>query len=313
MPEVIAAGESMVLGVPAWPGRLRHAPSLELKIGGAESNVAIALCRLNISTGWIGYLGADETGQLVLDRIRAEGVDTSRVRRFQSSSTGLYLRENLGGEVRAYYYRKESAASLMAPEAFDPDYLNGTRYLHLTGITPALSFSCKEFVRWAAKEACARNVKISFDVNYRSKLWSSQDAKEFVEEMLPIINVLFVGAEEASAIWGEGGEELLRKLASMGPHEIVLRRGKEGSQALIDGRLFEQSAFTVAEVDPVGAGDAFVAGYLAGHLWELPSEERLRVANAMGSYSVMTLGDYEGLPSQEELRMLLEGKGELGR
>src|ERR671921_157251 len=103
----------MVLGVPPRPGRLRHAGSLELKIGGAESNLAIALSRLGLSTGWASYLGDDEPGQLVLDRIRAEGVDTSRVRRLVDHPTGLYLREQVGREARVYYYRQTSAASTM--------------------------------------------------------------------------------------------------------------------------------------------------------------------------------------------------------
>src|SRR3712207_7388654 len=97
----------MVLGVPPRPGRLRHATSLELKIGGAESNLAIALSRLGFSAGWAGYLGDDEPGQLVLDRIRAEGVDTSGVRRLPDLPTGLYLREQIGAQMRVYYYRRD--------------------------------------------------------------------------------------------------------------------------------------------------------------------------------------------------------------
>src|SRR5919199_1975086 len=125
MPSVVAAGETMVLGTSAQPGRLRHAGSLELKIGGAESNLAIALSRLGVSAGWVTYLGDDEPGQLVLDRVRAEGVDTSQVRRVEDHPTGLYLREQVGTDVRVYYYRRGSAASTMPPKAFDPDYLRG--------------------------------------------------------------------------------------------------------------------------------------------------------------------------------------------
>ena len=94
---------------------------------------------------------------------------------------------------------------------------------------------------------------------------------------------------------------------------MVLKRGEEGSLVLLGGVAHEQPAFPVGEVDPVGAGDSFAAGYLAGHLWGLDTEERLRVANAMGAYSVMTLGDYEGLPGREELEAFLSGKKTLGR
>jgi 2-dehydro-3-deoxygluconokinase len=310
LPSVVTAGETMVLGVPARPGRLRHASSLELKIGGAESNLAIALSRLGVSAGWMSLLGDDEPGQLVLDRVRGEGVDTSRVRRLRDHPTGLYLRETVGEQVRVYYYRKGSAASTMAPETFDTDYLEDVDFLHLTGITPALSEDCRDFTLWAAREGGAR---VSFDVNYRSKLWSPEEARAFVKEILPNVSLLFVGDDEARALWGKADEELVRELAASGPREVVLKRGGDGSVALVEGRVISQPALPVEAVDPVGAGDAFNAGYLAGHLWDLAPEVRLRVANAMGALCVATLGDYEGLPDKEELWAFLEGRKALGR
>ena len=311
--DVITAGETMVLGVPPRPGRLRHAGSLELKIGGAESNLAIALSRLGLSTGWAGYLGDDEPGQLVLDGIRAEGVDTSQVRRIEGRPTGLYLREQVGADVRVYYYRQGSAASTMQREALDPDYLGGAKFVHLTGITPALSDDCRAFVLWAAREARAAGARVSFDLNYRSKLWGTKQAREFAEEILPDVYLLLAGDEEARALWDRDDEALVLDLAGLGPEEVVLKTGSAGSLALVDGEILEHPAFRVSEVDPVGAGDAFAAGYLAGHLWGLPPEERLRVANAMGALSVATLGDYEGLPDNDELRAFLEGEKSLGR
>ncbi|MDP8948717.1 MAG: sugar kinase [Actinomycetota bacterium] len=313
MPSVVTAGETMVLGVPARPGRLRHATGLELKIGGAESNVAIALSRLGLSAGWISLLGDDEPGQLVLDRIRAEGVDTSHVRRTSDSTTGLYLRETVGTQVRVYYYRRGSAASAMSPETFDPRHLEDAEFFHLTGITPALSEDCRAFTLSAARETRAADTQLSFDVNYRSKLWGPREARALVEEILPSVDLLFVGDDEARALWGREDEELVRELAAAGPREVVLKRGGEGSLALIDDRIIAQPPFPVEEVDPVGAGDAFNAGYLAGHLWGLGVEERLRVANAMGALSVATLGDYEGLPDADELWAFLEGRKALGR
>ena len=311
--DVVTAGETMVLGVPPRPGRLRHAGSLDLKIGGAESNVAIALSRLGLRAGWAGFLGDDEPGQLVLDRIRAEGVDTSRVRRLRDRPTGLYLRERVGAQTRVYYYRRGSAASAMSAGAFDGDYLKGARFLHLTGITPALSEGCRLFTLWAAREARASGVRVCFDVNYRSKLWGSEEARAFAEEMLPEVDLLLVGDEEARALWDRDDEGFVRELAESGPQEVILKRGQAGSLGCVGGEILDHPAFAVAEVDPVGAGDAFAAGYLAGHLWNMPAKERLGVANAMGAMSVATLGDYEGLPDGDELRALLRGERSLGR
>ena len=316
MPRVITAGETMLLGLTPRPGLLRHAHALELKVGGAESNVAIALSRLGVPSGWVSFLGDDEAGQLVLDRIRAEGVDTSRVRRVEGYPTGLYLRDNPGTKVRVHYYRAGSAASRMAPGAFDPAYLKGAAFLHLTGITPALSEGCADFVRWAAREARARGVRVSLDVNYRSKLGTAEAARGFVEDLLPELDLLFVGDDEALALWGAGGEEFARGLAAAHPSdtfEVVLKEGGRGSAVLVGDRFVEERGFEVSQVDPVGAGDAHVAGYLAGHLWGLDTRNRLRLANAMGAYSVMTLGDYEGLPGAAEVREFMDAESKPGR
>jgi 2-dehydro-3-deoxygluconokinase len=154
---------------------------------------------------------------------------------------------------------------------------------------------------------------LSFDVNYRSKLWSPAEAKDFVEKLLPYVDLLFVGDEEARALWGRDDEEFVRGLAEKGPEEVVLKRGEKGGMVLLEDRVLSHPGFEVPAVDPVGAGDAFDAGYLAGWLWDLGPEERLRIANAMGALSVATLGDYEGLPDREELWDFLEGREALGR
>lgn len=311
--EVVTAGESMVLGVPTQPGRLRHAPTLELRTGGAESNVAIALSRLGHTVGWVSRLGADEPGRLVLNRIKAEGVDTSHVGFDKNLPTGLYLRENLHGEARAYYYRKGSAASEMAPGCMDLAYLDKVRILHLSGVTPALSKSCAEFVLWIAEEAKSRSIKVSYDVNYRSKLWTAEEALSFTEKVLPLLDLLFVSDEEASALWEREDDKLTRELSAKGPAEVVLKRGHRVSTAYVAGEYLYQEAFPVTELDPIGAGDAFAAGYLAGHLLQIEPEARLRMASALGAYSVMTAGDYEGLPDTEELKEFISGERKLGR
>jgi 2-dehydro-3-deoxygluconokinase len=302
----------MVLLTPPQPGRLRHTAQVEVRIGGAESNLAIALARLGETAGWISWLSDDELGELVLARIRAEGVDTGAVRRIPGS-TGLYWRERVANKVRVYYYRRDSTASQMEPAAFDPHYLDGAQFLHLTGITLALSPTCKTLMPWAMHEAKQRGLKVSFDVNYRSKLWSAEEARNSIKEILPLVDLLFVGDEEADALWGASDETLLHQLAEQGPNEVVLKRGAAGSMALVNGEILEQPAFAVIAIDPIGAGDAFAAGYLAGYLWQVDPQMRQQIANALGAYSVISVGDYEGLPNKAELSAFLEGRKELGR
>lgn len=312
--QVVTIGESMLLAVPPAPGRLRHAPSALLKMAGAESNVAIGLARLGIRSAWAGLLGDDEPGRLVLDRIRAEGVDTTGARFVSGLPTGLLLREEVAGQVRVYYYRRGSAASTMAPGSVDVGLLDGASHLHLTGVTPALSGECADFVLWAASEARDRGVRVSFDVNYRSRLWEPAAARAVVERLLPYVDLLFVSSEEADALWGWTDEDTgVGRLASAGPDEVVLKRGSHGSSAWTEGERVDAEPFAVREVDPIGAGDAFAAGYLAAALDAATPYDRLRQANAMGALSVASLGDYEGLPSASELADFLDGASTLGR
>ncbi|WP_432535241.1 sugar kinase [Kineococcus arenarius] len=310
---VVTAGETMVLVVPPAPGRLRHATSVTLSIGGAESNVAIGLSRLGVPASWVSALGDDELGELVLHRVRGEGVDTSAVRRLADRPTGLYLREEVAGALRVYYHRRGSAASTLAPGAFDPGILEGAGFLHLTGITGALSPECAEFLGWAARTAQAAGVRVSYDVNYRSRLWGPDAARAATEALLPHVDVLLVGDEEARALWGWDEDECLSRLADTGPAEVVLKLGARGCAASVDGERLTSPGFAVRQVDPVGAGDAFAAGYLAASLNGLDPAGRARTANAMGAFCVQNLGDYEGLPSQRELTAFLDQTVDLGR
>jgi 2-dehydro-3-deoxygluconokinase len=310
---VITAGETMALVVPPSPGRLRHATSLSLSIGGAESNVAIGLARLGIPASWISVLGDDELGELVLHRLRAEGVDTSGVRRIADRATGLYLREEVAGRLRVYYYRSGSAAATLSPNAFDPSMLQGAAFLHLTGITGALSQECAEFLPWAASTARDAGVRVSYDVNYRSRLWEPSAAQAATEALLPLIDVLFVGHDEANALWGWETDTALEQLSKIGPSEVILKLGADGCAAMINGEQLTSLGFPARQLDPIGAGDAFDAGYLAGTLWGWAPEKRLRAANAMGAFCVQNLGDYEGLPNRRELDGFLEQIPDLGR
>ena len=312
-PQVVTAGETMVLVVPTGPGRLRHARSVTLSIGGAESNVAIGLSRLGVPSRWVSALGDDELGELVLHRVRAEGVDTGAVRRLPDRPTGLYLREEVAGATRVYYHRRGSAASTLAPGAFDPAVLEGAAFLHLTGITGALSPESAEFLPWAARTAREAGVRVSYDVNYRSRLWAPDAARAATEAVLPHVDVLLVGDAEARALWGWDDGTCLDRLADAGPAEVVLKLGARGCTALVDGDRLTAPGFPVRQVDPIGAGDAFAAGYLAATVWGLDPGERLRTANAMGAFCVQGLGDYEGLPSRRELTAFLDQTVDLGR
>ncbi|MBS0448234.1 MAG: sugar kinase [Proteobacteria bacterium] len=313
MPEVVTLGESMAVLSPNRPGRLRNSQLLTLGVGGAETNVAVSLARLGVPSGWFSALGNDELGDYVLSTIRGQGVDCSRVLR-SDAPTGLYLRDTLaGGTVRAFYYRAGSAASRLGAGDFDDSYLDGSKVLHVTGITLALSDSCRSLVHEAVAAARKRGVLVSLDVNLRLKLWGAEEARAAIEELLPQVDLVFVGDDEAQALWHASDPTLLDRLARFGPSEVVMKRGAAGAQALHDGTFVESTGFRVPVVDTVGAGDAFAAGYLAARIWGLGIDERLRYGNAMGAYCVSSTGDFENAPSITELKALLGERQDIGR
>ncbi len=310
---VVTAGETMMLITPSAPGRIRHAAGLISSVGGAESNVAVGLARLGVGARWLSALGDDEPGELVLSRLRAESVDVSDVVRVPGRPTALYLREQVAGATRVYYYRQGSAASTMSAETFDPAVLDGAGVLHLSGITAALSPQCAEFVGWAARTARAAGLRVSYDVNFRSKLWTAAEARATTEAILPLVDILLVGHDEAEALWGWDPETCRAELAQAGPAEVIVKLGADGCLASIDDQHYQEPGFPVVEVDPIGAGDAFAAGYLAASVWGFGPSGRLRTANAMGAFCVQSQGDYEGLPSRRELDSFIDGIKELGR
>lgn len=309
MPDLITIGETMVLFTPTEDVRFRHAANCALYIGGAESTVAIALSRLGFAARWVSRLGSDELGDLVLDRIRAEGVDTSHVGR-TAAVTGIYLRDRVLGGPRYYYYRGGSAASGLAADDFQESWFQGAGWLHLTGITPALSPGCRALVRECVAHARRQGIGISLDVNFRARLWNAVDARRFVEETAPEVDVLFAGDDEARALWGRCDPPLLDQLLALGPATVVIKRGGDACWAGIDGGTFEVDPYRVTVVDPTGAGDAFAAGYLAGRFWDLEPERRLRTAHALGAFSVSGRGDYEALPNRDELQAFMQGTDE---
>lgn len=311
---VTGAGETMALVVPERRERLRHAGSLRLRIGGAESNVAIAVARLGLSSRWLSRLGEDELGRLVLGSIAAEGVDVAGVEMCRGERTGLYLRDTAVDRVRVHYYREHSAASGLAPGGVDVAALTATDVLHVTGITPGLSPDAADFVRWAVGRAREAGALISFDVNYRRKLWAADTAREVLEGFVGDADLVLVGDEEARALWGDDDIVTLgERFAGLGAGEVVVKHGPRGSSHSREGEVTTVEGFVVDQVDPVGAGDAFAAGYLAARAWGAGPDERLRIANALGAICVTTAGDYEGLPDRHELDDFLDGSKEIER
>lgn len=308
MIDVVTLGEAMVQLTPKQSGMLRHARQFERFVGGAEANVAIGIVRLGRKAGWISRVGADEFGACVRSVIRGEGVDTTRVREDETAPTGVYFKERRRADLtRVYYYRDGSAASRLSPSDLDPDYIGQAEYLHLTGITPALSDRCRESVWEALRIAEDRDVAVSLDPNVRRKLWSEDEARTVLREMLPHIHTVLTGAGEATLLTDEEEPvDAARELQALGPTQVVVRLGENGALGLDeDGTVERRESIDVEVVDVVGAGDAFTAGYLAGQLRGWTVGQSLRLGNVAGGLATTVYGDSEGIPTWEDVQPYL--------
>lgn len=301
--DVVTLGETMVLMLAKQMGPLREATTFHRDVAGAESTVAIGLCRLGCTAGWISRLGDDEFGQAILFRLRGEGVDTSRVTIDHTRPTGILFRERREhGPIAVVYYRRGSAASALSPEDLDVDYVRSARYLFLTGITPALSPSCRAASFAAIEIARAAHVPVVLDPNYRSKLWPADEARAVLRDLVGHCDIVLSGQAEAELLTGDADAEVAaRSLARLGPAMVVVKLGEHGALALGE-RIVRRIGPPVARViDPVGAGDAFAAGFLAGVLLGRPIEAALDLANACGASVAATPGDVAGLPTLREI------------
>lgn len=256
---------------PARGLSLEQATELEVFVGGAESNVAVTLSRLGVRAGWISRLVDDPLGRRIAAAIRGQGVDTSAVIWTAAGRTGLYFLEPgvPPRNGRVIYDRRDSAAAGLRPEDVNWAYLRASRLLHLTGITPALSASCLSTVRRAIAEARATGIRISFDVNYRAKLWPAAHAADALRGLVEGIDLLICPHRDARSVFDASADperavaELARMLAT---RVTVLTVGEEGALALSDGQHFRQPAVPAEPLDPVGRGDAFSAGLIYGYL-----------------------------------------------
>jgi 2-dehydro-3-deoxygluconokinase len=303
---VVTFGEPLAAAVPLEPFPLERSPTLQLFAGGAELNFAVGMRRLGFDTCLVGHLGDDPAGRFVQSILAAEGVDTSHVG-VRPHHTGMYMREWLpDGERRPYYYRAGSAAAHFTSADW-PEDITDAAWLHLTGITPALSQNCHEATLAAFSWAQARNIPVSFDPNYRPSLWDIETARRALRPLISACNVLLVGLDEASLLFGSAtSSDAAAAAAELGPEHVVVKQGRAGASAWQGGQMSHQPAFPIVAADPVGAGDAFDAGYVAAIMSGSSLDDALALAAYCGSCVTKVPGEHTGFPRRESLPRALQ-------
>jgi len=270
--EVVCIGETMLMFAPPRYELIECSDIFRAYNGGAESNVAIGLERLGIRTSWISKVASNALGRKVVNEIRGYGVDTSRVIWTEEGRIGLFFVE-FGTQPRpsiTIYDRAGSVFSTLKAEELDWEFISQAKVLHLTGITPALSKACRQTTIEIVKRARTLDCKVSFDVNYRAMLWEKEQATKTFDEILPNVNIIIATQPDAAMLLGGEGKprEMLHSLKAKYSCDIVaLTLSSEGSMAFDGDEFYEGFAYPIEEqVNRLGAGDAFDAGFLYGYL-----------------------------------------------
>lgn len=316
---IVTFGETMLRLSPPGYQRITQAQHFEVSIAGTESNTAAVLAQLGAPVTWLSRLPDNPLGHLLAQRLQALGVDVSRVSWDREGRLGLYFAEFgvTPRPTRVYYDRKDSCMSRWRPGEWDwRAILHGADLLHATGITPALSNSCCKATLEALRTAYEMGVPVSFDVNYRSLLWTAQEAHKVVESLLPYVHLMFVSPSDARTVLGVEGEdievaELVRQRYDVPVVAVPLR----DQQTATVGRRFsvvasregvrqsEGCSFEV--IDPIGSGDAYDAGFLYGYL-QGDIGLAMRCADALSALKHTVPGDVLFV-TPEELEQALQG------
>lgn len=307
--DVVLFGEAMAMFIADGYGPLEAEAHYTRAVAGAEVNVAVALSRLGYRAGWMSRVGDDPLGSYILAALRREGIDTERVLRDPSFPTGFQLKSRvLAGNPEVVYYRRGSAASRMAPSAADDAYIRTARHLHVTGIPPALSASCRRFTYHAIEQARDVGMTISFDPNLRPTLWASEtEMRDVLNDLAVRTDWVLPGLLEGALLTGRTEpEEIAAYYHERGVKLVAMKAGAAGAYlSSRDGEFISMPAFPVTVVDTVGAGDGFAAGIISGMLDGLSPRQCLERATAIGAIAVTCRGDMDGMPNRETLDAFL--------
>jgi len=304
-PTLVTLGETMGLFRASHSGPGELVDQYHFAIGGAESNVAIGVARLGVGAAWIGRVGDDAAGRKILRELRGEGVTTHGIVD-PFAGTGLMLKEaRIPGHSAVSYARVGSAGSRLDADDIQASMLFGAGVLHVTGITPALSESAERAVFHAIDLATDAGVTVSFDVNHRSALWRGRDPRNVYQRITERSQIVFAGETEAELLVGPGDPvALAESICAIGPSTAVIKLGAAGSVTISEGRHVAFPALQIRPVDTVGAGDAFVAGYLAELLLGSGLQTRLETATRAGAFACLGFGDWETFVRSGELDLL---------
>lgn len=320
---LVTFGEAMVRLTPPGFQRLEQTRSFDAYVGGAELNVAVAAARLGTASRWVSRLPDNPLGRMIANRAREHGVDP-HIAWTTDDRAGLYFAE-LGAAPRAtsvLYDRAASAMSRIAPGTIDwPSAFRGARWLHLSGITPALSKSAATATAEALIEAKRAQLIVSYDLNYRRKLWGAEEARAVQEPLMEYVDVLITTEEDTRVVLGvsateshdpEACEEIAATLAGKFDLSAVVvtlpvtLHNPWTAVVAAEGKTYRAPRYEIDVIDRFGAGDAFCAGLIVSRLENRAWDDTVRFAAALSALKHTIPGDF-CLVTRGEVEQLVRG------
>jgi 2-dehydro-3-deoxygluconokinase len=348
--DLVALGECMIRLSPPEHGRIEFSPTLEVWVGGGEYNVAYALSRLGLRTGWVGGLNTSPMGRLIANHARSVGMDISHAvtRKYdgvgKADRIGLNFTE-VGHSKRAsvtLYDRGHSASAGMKPGDVDWKKLfgeQGVRWLHTGGIFAALSDGTRKIVAEAVKAAHEAGTIVSYDLNFRSKLWSSEEAIKTTKPLVPYIDCLIGNEEDFQKVLGydvegvdvEKGEldtsafkAMVNRVVKDFPNIKVVGTTLRGVKTALvndwsaimwhDGTFYDGPSYPDLEIeDRVGGGDGFASGFTYGFLTGQSPQQCVNLGVAHGALLMSTRGDTSQITLEELMHIAGGGSARIKR
>jgi 2-dehydro-3-deoxygluconokinase len=291
--DLVTFGEAMVRFSPPALQRLEQASTLEATVGGSELNVAVLAARLGLKSRWVSRLPDNALGRMIAARASEQGVEP-RVEWTADGRVGLYFVEIGGARISSVLYdRAGSAISRVTPGSIDwPSVFAGARWYHVSGITPALSDGAAKVTAESLIAAKKAGLTVSYDLNYRSKLWSAKQACAVQEPLMEHVDVLVAAEEDARLIFGAESAESLQKRFELSAVAITLRDNALAAVIAADGDTYSAPRVAVETVDPIGAGDAFCGGLIVSRLENRGWDDAIRVATATAALKHTIPGDF---------------------
>jgi len=304
MAEIITLGEILVEIMRPTSGQPLNRPG-EFRgpfPSGAPAIIAVAAARLGLKTAFIGAVGEDAFGRMLLSTLTAEGVDSHELQIIPNYATGAAFVAYDDGDREFVFHIRHAAAGQIEAGIIPEQLFDGVKWLHISGSTLALNETSRSACQRALELTQAAGGKISLDPNLRSELMPLEDFREILKPYLFNADLLLPTADEAQTITGEVDENKAAKTMALKPGAItVLKRGSAGCSIYQYDEYFEIPGFDVTEIDPTGAGDCFSAAFISGLEANLPLAQVGRFANAAGALAVTKLGPMEGAPTQNQV------------